>query len=487
MRSLQNPFCFILQILAFLGTGLPPPRQPATISAPSSCTVFLAAIGDDIAPVFDATVSSLPFTKPASSSTTAGFSANLSAWSPQDAFSGHRGAAAMRSLQNPFCFILQILAFLGTGLPPPRQPATISAPSSCTVFLAAIGDDIAPVFDATVSSLPFTKPASSSTTAGFSANLSAWSPQDAFSGHRGAAAMRSLQNPFCFILQVRKYPSFHVKRSCNGFLLLLQCPLVFLRIAYMCVHVFKLLLLSGDVELNPGPITNADILAAIAEQSSKNDARHTEMVDMLNQVKDNQHQLELKVLDINSRLAAVESLVELLDVPKHPTELSNVVSEAVRGETTVLNSRLNELEDRSRRDNLLFYGIADTLSEDWLQSESHIRDNLSTILGLDLPGEAISRAHRLGSYSTNKCRPIIVKFSSSKFKANVFSQRFKLKGTGISVSEDFCPATRQLRKKLIDFGKGTGQRFSLKLNRLHVNQKVYTYCPVTDCVCEVTP
>ncbi|KAM7289852.1 uncharacterized protein ISCGN_029980 [Ixodes scapularis] len=199
MRSLQNPFCFILQILAFLGTGLPPPRQPATISAPSSCTV-LAAIGDDIAPVFDATVSSLPFTKPASSSTTAGFSANLSAWSPQDAFSGHRGAAAVRSLQNPFCFILQILAFLGTGLPPPRQPATIYAPSSCTV-LAAIGDDIAPVFDATVSSLPFTKPASSSTTAGFSANLSAWSPQDAFSGHRGAAAMRSLQNPFCFILQ----------------------------------------------------------------------------------------------------------------------------------------------------------------------------------------------------------------------------------------------------------------------------------------------
>ncbi|KAG0419630.1 hypothetical protein HPB47_003972 [Ixodes persulcatus] len=56
MRSLQNPFCFILQILAFLGAGLPSPRQPATISAPSSCTVFLAAIGDDIAPVFDATV-----------------------------------------------------------------------------------------------------------------------------------------------------------------------------------------------------------------------------------------------------------------------------------------------------------------------------------------------------------------------------------------------------------------------------------------------
>ncbi|CAN7985426.1 unnamed protein product [Ixodes hexagonus] len=144
------------------------------------------------------------------------------------------------------------------------------------------------------------------------------------------------------------------------------------------------------------------------------------MMDMLNQVKDNQHQLEQNVLDINSKVAAVESLVESLDVPEYAAELSNIVSEAARGETTVLNSRLNKLEDRSRRDSLLFHGIDDTLSENCSQSETHIRDNLSTILGLDLPGEAIFRAHRLGSYTSNNCRPIIVKFSSSKFKANVF-------------------------------------------------------------------
>ncbi|KAM7296764.1 zinc finger protein 699 [Ixodes scapularis] len=60
----------------------------------------------------------------------------------------------------------QILACLRTRLPPLRQPATISAPSPCSVFLAA-NDDIASVFDTTVASLPFTRPASSSTTTGF--------------------------------------------------------------------------------------------------------------------------------------------------------------------------------------------------------------------------------------------------------------------------------------------------------------------------------
>lgn len=56
-----------------------------------------------------------------------------------------------------------------------------------------------------------------------------------------------------------------------------------------------------------------------------NDTRQTEKMDMLHQVKDSQHQLEQKVLDIDSRLAALESLVESLDAPQCVTKrLSSV-------------------------------------------------------------------------------------------------------------------------------------------------------------------
>lgn len=249
-----------------------------------------------------------------------------------------------------------------------------------------------------------------------------------------------------------------------------------------CVHVVKMLMLAGDVELNPGP--EKDILAAIADLSAKTDARHTEVMGMLTEVRANQQKLEEKVSSLASRLETVESLVESYEA-NQIGDLPKVVHEAVLDRTTALNSRLDELEDRSRRDNLIFYGIPDVPSEKWSESENKIRHCLSNLLQITLTDEAISRAHRLGSFTVNKHRPIIVKFSSSKHKQKVFTERKKLKGSGVSVSEDFCRSTRLSHKKLIEFGKASGQKYALRLNDLKIGKKTYIYCPVTDRVCEL--
>ncbi|XP_077558922.1 uncharacterized protein LOC144174231 [Haemaphysalis longicornis] len=296
--------------------------------------------------------------------------------------------------------------------------------------------------------------------------------------------MQSLQNPFLFIVQVGKHASLHAKRSSNIWLLLFPSPLVILGDLSECVHVVKLLMLAGDVELNPG--LEEDILAAIAALFAKTDARHTEVIGMLSEVRANQQKLEEKVSSLASRLATVESLVESYEANQVADDLPRVVDEAVRDRTTAINSRLDELEDRSRRENLIFYGIPDLLpSENWSESETKIRDCLSNLLQLTLTDEAISRAHRLGSFTVNKHGPIIVKFSSSKHKQKVFAERKKFKGTGISVSEDFCRATRLSHKKLIEFAKASGQKYLLRLNHLLIGKKTYMYCPVTDRVCEI--
>lgn len=128
-------------------------------------------------------------------------------------------------------------------------------------------------------------------------------------------------------------------------------------------------------------------------------------------------------------------------------------------------SARGELEDRSRRDDLIFCGIPDLAP---------------------LTEEAISCAHRRGSFTVNKHRPIIVKFSSSKRKQKVFNERKKIKGPGISFSEDFCRATRLPHKKLIKFGKASGQNYALRFNHLLIDKKkTYIYCLVTDRVCKI--
>ncbi|XP_077558553.1 uncharacterized protein LOC144174022 [Haemaphysalis longicornis] len=297
--------------------------------------------------------------------------------------------------------------------------------------------------------------------------------------------MQSLQNPFLFIVQVGKHASLHAKRSSNIWLLLFPSPLVILGDPSECVDVVKSLMLAAEVELNPGP--EEDILAAIAVLSAKTDARHTELMGMLSEVRANQQKLEEKISNLaTSRLATVESLVESYEANQIADDLPSVVDEAVRDRTTAIDSRLDELEDPSRRENLIFYGIPNLLpSENWSESETKIRDCLSNLLQLTLTDEAISRAHRLGSFTVNKHRPIMVKVSSSKHKQKVFAERKKFKGTGVSVSEDFCRATCLSHKKLIEFGKASGQKYLLRLNHLLIGKKTYMYCAVTDRVCEI--
>ncbi|KAH8029292.1 hypothetical protein HPB51_025010 [Rhipicephalus microplus] len=60
-----------------------------------------------------------------------------------------------------------------------------------------------------------------------------------------------------------------------------------------------------------------------------------------------------------------------------------------------------------------------------------------------------------------------------------------LRSTPVSVSEDFCKATRHVQKKLLNFAKSTGQPYYLKYNK--INKKAYVYCPVTDRVTEAGP
>ncbi|XP_070384887.1 uncharacterized protein [Dermacentor albipictus] len=296
-------------------------------------------------------------------------------------------------------------------------------------------------------------------------------------------AMIKLPSLLDAIPDVGKHPSLHAKRYSNICLLLFPGPLVILCDFFECIDVVKLLMLAGDVEQNPGP--RKEILDAIAAFSAKSDARHTEVIGMLSEVRANQQKLEVKVSSLASRLTTVESLVESYEANQNGVDLPRVVDEAVRDQTAAITSRLDELEDRSCRDNLIFYGIPGVPAENWSESETKIRNCLTSLLQITLIDEAISCAHRLGSYAVNKHRPIIVKFSSSKLKQKVFTERKKFKGSGISVSEDFCRATRLSQKKLIEFGKASGQKYALRLNRLQIDKKTYVYCPVTDRVCEI--
>lgn len=120
------------------------------------------------------------------------------------------------------------------------------------------------------------------------------------------------------------------------------------------------------------------------------------------------------------------------------------------------------------------------------KTETKLNTFVTSVLNTFTP-DSIHRAHRLGFFTQNKCRPIIAKFTNSKIKDKLLSlcSEFKLKD--VVISEDFSPVTRMLRQKLFDFANSQpdSPRFLLRYNKLFLNNKCYMYNPHSDRVEEV--
>lgn len=84
---------------------------------------------------------------------------------------------------------------------------------------------------------------------------------------------------------------------------------------------------------------------------------------------------------------------------------------------SVIRDKIDDLENRSRRSNLLFYGIRHTgESEYWEMSEQIVTKFRQDKLGASTA--SIARAHRLGRFSNERTRPIIEKFFNKKISRN---------------------------------------------------------------------
>ena len=142
---------------------------------------------------------------------------------------------------------------------------------------------------------------------------------------------------------------------------------------------------------------------------------------------------------------------------------------------TQLISRVDNLEDASRRDNIIFYGVdeAETL-ETWDECENHVKGIIheTNLLGEgDHHSIEIVRAHRIGKRDDKKPRPIIAKFARYKVKDTIMKNAKNLASSTYNISEDFSKNTNDTRKKLLDHGKGLTNRTSTPIKSFHVNYK----------------
>ena len=104
------------------------------------------------------------------------------------------------------------------------------------------------------------------------------------------------------------------------------------------------------------------------------------------------------------------------------------------GDNRALRDNLDTMEQYSRRNCLVVHGIPET-KEDSRDAELHVFNGQ---LNVPVTPQCIDRSHRLGRFqpSSNKPRPVIVKFVSYETRRQVFSAKRRLKGSKIVVTEN---------------------------------------------------
>lgn len=115
--------------------------------------------------------------------------------------------------------------------------------------------------------------------------------------------------------------------------------------------------------------------------------------------------------------------------------------------TSTLMPRIDDLENRSRRSNLVICGIFDINGETWEVLEENVVALSKDKLGISIDVSNIGRAHRSVIFREGRKRTIIMKFSFFKTKQRNVSSSSKLKGTRF-LSEYFSPTDRNAHRKL---------------------------------------
>ena len=226
--------------------------------------------------------------------------------------------------------------------------------------------------------------------------------------------------------------------------------------------VNRLLQLAGDVELNPGPETRQATLTRTGElrSASSNDES---MMDMLKDIQNNMRDLKGDMKTLNKKFEKMETKLnkveEAIDDVKQTaegnkeklTKIDGLEEDIARIEAELkhLRSAKAEMEDRSKRNNVIFRGVKEDENETWEETEQKVKTLITEKMNITENIE-FERVHRMKT-GTRTNRPIVAMCCKFKDKEKILSKGTELRGTNIYVDEHFSGETSFIRKKL--FGK----------------------------------
>ena len=190
----------------------------------------------------------------------------------------------------------------------------------------------------------------------------------------------------------------------------------------------------------PDP-TLADVMAKLVSVDSSMNDMSRSMNLKLDQVSDDVQEMKAEFGHLQREVQTWKDKVVTLEKENDELKRSN---NALLDRVSRIEKNVDDLEGRSRRQNLLFHGLHREEGETQESLEVQLQDIFTDKLELAEDIE-FDRVHRLGSKAN---APVIARCTYYKDKIKILKEKHKLKGTDIFIGEDFSRGVREKRKKL---------------------------------------
>ena len=224
---------------------------------------------------------------------------------------------------------------------------------------------------------------------------------------------------------------------------------------YIC-DLSGMLILSGDVETNPGPVETKDLERALtAQREAICDILSAKFESLLmrevEKIRDDLGTVMKKVDGLERELKEQQDVQHTQELDIRALADANDDNEA---RLQTVEERQEELDIRSRRDNVLLYGVSETEEEspsDCAKTFAKTVNDAAPDVGLH--ESDIVRAHRLGRPGEARPRPIIARLLRTSFTHAILQARPALRERGLGVSSALTKKQREALGKLKAEGK----------------------------------
>ncbi len=229
----------------------------------------------------------------------------------------------------------------------------------------------------------------------------------------------------------------------------------------LLVCVSLLIVLSNDVESNPGPLPGP---ARNTRQSTLDASLEPSLRDVISEIQGMRSEISTNFEKLNARITSIETDIQTL---------SNENLD-LRKQLANMTSKVDSLDGQNRRNNIIVYNVEDTPKEAAEETERKLTEVFADKMGIE---EEINldRVSRIPTKSTGP-RPIIATFRTPKQKTAVMSRVKNLKTHDIRISHDYTDAVRSMRQGLKPFmeeARGNDLFSILKHDKLQIDNKLY--------------